>query len=515
MSLPKIPNVLLGSRSVGLDQMPYVIAEAGSNHDGRYEQALRLIDVAVEAGADAVKFQLFEAKRLYPKNAGQSDYLGDTRSIYDIIASMEMPRDWLPRLAAYTEARGIALLFSAFDEAAVDFIDPFVVAHKCASYEMTHTPLLQHMARKGKPIILSTGTASLREVETAVNAVREVGNQSLILLQCTASYPAPLETVNARTLATMRDTFGVLTGLSDHSHDPIVAPMTATALGGVLIEKHYTLSRRLPGPDHAFAVEPHELVELVRRVRETFLTLGRGDKEVLAVEHELRSFARRTIFSTRAIEPGEVLDAENIAVLRAGKAGHGLDPVSFTALLGRVAARPIAADHPLEWADLAPPPSAAEGVRGTVTLRDATAADGELVYRWNADPAVRGRSFRPEGFTLESHLAWWRERLAEPTTLLRIVQLDGLDAGCVRVERSGEEAVISVVLGPDAKGRGASAAAISQATTTYRAAHAQRAITAYIKPDNEASVRAFERAGYARVGVRDIAGQTALVYIHG
>lgn len=511
--MPKIPSLLLGSRAVGLDQMPYVIAEAGSNHDGRLEQALRLIDVAVEAGADAVKFQLFEARRLYTRSAGQSDYLGDSRSIYDIIESMEMPREWLPRLADYTSSRGIALLFSAFDEASVDFVDPYVVAHKCASYEMTHTPLLQHMAKKGKPLILSTGTASLREVEVAVNAVRETGNQSLILLQCTASYPAPLEAVDARSLSTMRETFGVLTGLSDHSQDPIVAPMTATAQGGVLIEKHYTLSRRLPGPDHAFAVEPHELCELVKRVRQTFLALGRGEKAVHPVEHELRAFARRTIFATRAIEPGELLTRDNIAVLRAGKAGHGLDPVSYEALLGREVVRPIALDHPIEWADVAAPPHSAKGSRGQVSLREVTLADGELVYTWNVAPDVRARSFRPEHFSLESHLAWWRERLADPGSFCRIVRVDGVDAGFVRIQRSGDEDVISIVLAPEAKGRGASALAITEATAAFRADRGHREITAYIKPDNEASVRAFERAGFARVGVRDVAGQTALVYL--
>ena len=346
-------KIKIGERWVGAGEPCYIVAEAGSNHNGSYEQALRLIDVAVEAGADAVKFQHFKAAKLYPRSAGESDYLKTPRSIYDIIHDMETPDDWVPRLAAYCRERSIAFLSSPFDEASADVLDAHVPAFKVASYEMTHVPLLRHIARKGKPLIVSTGTAALDEVLHAVDVIHAAGNDQIILLQCTASYPTPLTEVNTRALIALREATGLPTGLSDHSRDPIVAPMAAAALGACIIEKHFTLSNHLPGPDHQFAVEPHELKELVRRVRETEQVLGHGRKEVLAAEEELRAFARRSIFAIRNIAPGEVLSADNIAVLRCGKLGYGLAPEDYDTLIGRHASHAIAAEALIRLEDLA------------------------------------------------------------------------------------------------------------------------------------------------------------------
>ncbi len=347
-----MPRIQLGERMVGDGEPCYIVAEAGSNHNGNYEQALRLIAAAVEAGADAVKFQHFKAEKLYPRSAGESDYLKTPRSIYDIIHDMETPDAWVPHLADYCHEHGIAFLSSPFDEASADLLEPYVSAFKVASYEMTHVPLLRHIARKGKPLIVSTGTATLAEVLHSVEVIKASGNDQIILLQCTASYPTPLDAVNVRALVALREATGLPTGLSDHSRDPIVAPMTAVALGACLIEKHFTLSNRLPGPDHQFAIEPLELKELVRRVRETEQVLGHGRKEVLTAEKELRAFARRSIFATRPVAVGETLRADNIAVLRCGQLGYGLDPEAYEALLGRVAARPIANETLIRLEDL-------------------------------------------------------------------------------------------------------------------------------------------------------------------
>jgi sialic acid synthase SpsE len=346
-------RIRIGERWVGTGEPAFIIAEAGSNHNGSFEQALRLIDVAAEAGADAVKFQHFKAARLYPRSAGESDYLRVRRSIYDIIEEMETPDEWVPRLAAACRERTIAFLSTPFDEAAADLLEPYVPAFKVASYEMTHDPLLRHVARKGKPILMSTGTARLDEVVRAVQTVREAGNDEIVVLQCTASYPTPPEAVNARAIVALREATGAPAGLSDHSRDPIVAPMAAVALGACVIEKHFTLSNRLPGPDHAFAIEPHELRELVRRVRETEQVLGHGRKETLAQEQELRDFARRSVFAIRAIAPGEALAADNVAVLRCGKLGAGLPPDALGQVLGRKAARTIRAESLIHLEDLA------------------------------------------------------------------------------------------------------------------------------------------------------------------
>ncbi len=334
-------KVKIGQRWVGDGEPCFIIAEAGSNHNGNVEHAISLIDVAAEAGADAVKFQLFRAGKLYPKGAGQSDYLNLDRSIYDIIAEMELPYEWLPGLAAHCQEKDIIFLSSAFDEESVDRLDPYVPAYKVASYEMTHIPLIRHIAGKGKPVLVSTGTANLEEVEETVEAFLQTGNRDLMLMQCTASYPAPLDSLNVRAIVTMKEAFQVPVGLSDHSRDPLVGPLAAVSLGANLVEKHFTLSNRLPGPDHAFALEPHELGTMVRQIREVEQALGSGKKAVQAVEGELRGFARRSIFATQDIPTGEVLSAANVAVLRCGKLEPGLEPKHYEQVLGKVARRDV------------------------------------------------------------------------------------------------------------------------------------------------------------------------------
>lgn len=337
-------KIKIENRQIGDDYPCFIIAEAGSNHNGSLESAKQLIDIAAGADADAVKFQVFRAHRLYPKTAGISHYLKTGKSIYDIIAEMEMPYDWLPVLAEYSNKKGLFFMASAFDEESLESLDPFVRAHKIASYEMTHLPLVQAVAEKRKPVLISTGTANLEEVAETVQAFRETKNPELALFQCTAAYPAPLNAINARAIPLMKAAFQVPTGLSDHSRDPIIAPVTAVACGANLIEKHFTLSNDLPGPDHRFAVEPDELRLMVRKIREAEETLGSGEKLMQPIESELRLFARRSIFATKPIAAGQPLTKDNIAVLRCGNLEAGLPPRYFRELLGRKARRHIAAE---------------------------------------------------------------------------------------------------------------------------------------------------------------------------
>jgi len=309
-----MPEVKIGERIVGDGHPCFIVAEAGSNHNGSLEQAKRLIDVAASAGADAVKFQLFRASRLYPKSAGISDYLKTDKSIYDIIAEMEMPYEWLPELATYCRGKDVLFMASPFDEESVDQLNPYVEVFKIASYEMTHIPLVKHVAAKGKPVMISTGTANLEEVADTVAEFRSTGNEGLILNQCTAAYPTPLESLNVRAITTLKSAFGVPVGLSDHSRDPLAGPLAAVSLGANLIEKHFTLSNALPGPDHGFALEPGELSLMIERIRDVEKVLGSGEKVSLPIEAELRGFARRSIFATRDIQSEEVFTTDNIAI---------------------------------------------------------------------------------------------------------------------------------------------------------------------------------------------------------
>ncbi len=344
--------IRIGPRWIGESAPCFIIAEAGSNHNGRLEQAKQLIDIAADAGADAVKFQVFRASKLYPKQAGHSDYLNDARSIYDIVSELEVPYEWLPTLARWSQERGVMFLASACDEESVDQLDPFVPGFKITSYEMTHLPLVRYIAGKGKPVIMATGTANLEEVAEAVEAVRESGNTRLMLMQCTAAYPAPLESLNVRAIATMKRAFGVPVGLSDHSRDPLVGPLVAVSLGANLLEKHFTISNDLPGPDHRFAIQPDELHLMIRKVREAERALGTGEKITHPVEAELRAFARRSIFAIHNIAEGEKLTSGNVAVLRCGKLPHGLAPKEFPRLLGKQVQRAIEVGSTIQQEDI-------------------------------------------------------------------------------------------------------------------------------------------------------------------
>lgn len=319
----------------------FVIAEAGSNHNGSLENAKELIDVAAEAGADAVKFQTFRAENMYVQDSGEADYLDDDRSIYEIIESMEMPYDWIPELHGYCEDAGVVFMSTPFDERSADELDEFVPAYKIASYTMSHHPFLRHVASKDKPIVMSTGAHELNEVRESVEVLRDAGAEDIVLLHCVASYPTPTESANVRAVETLRDEFGVPTGLSDHTLDPVTAPSAAVALGASVVEKHFTLDNSMEGPDHEFALEPDELDEMVTAIRKTEKVLGSGEVDVLDAEEELHEIARRRIHAARDIEAGEVISEEDVEVLRSGKRKKGLEPKFYEEVVGNEAKKTI------------------------------------------------------------------------------------------------------------------------------------------------------------------------------
>lgn len=333
----------ISGRKVGPGHPCFIVAEAGSNHNGSYDSALKLIDAARTAGVDAVKFQTFRADKLYPKKGGTADYLKTDKPIYEIIREMEMPYEWIPKLAAYCRQKGVLFFSAPFDEHSVDVLEPHVPVFKVASYESTHLPLLRHIARKGKPIILSTGATTLEEIDEAIATIRAEGNEDIILMNCVAAYPAPVEDSNLLTIPALQQRLGIPVGISDHTRDHRVVPIASVAVGGNIIEKTFTLSNRLPGPDHAYSVEPPELAEMVRLMRDAQKALGDGKKRIMPSEKELRDFARRSVLSIRDIQKGEAFSRENIAVLRQGKIPRGAHPRYFEKLLGRKARRGIPA----------------------------------------------------------------------------------------------------------------------------------------------------------------------------
>lgn len=343
--------VRIGRHVVGSGRPCFIIAEAGSNHDGSLARALKLVDAAADAGADAVKFQLFRARSLYPREEVSPKYLrslGVKDAIYRVIERMEMPFAWVPKLHARCRRRRLLFMATPFDEECADVLAPHVPAFKIASYELTHTPLLEHVARLGKPVILSTGGADAAEIDRAMSALRGLPT---CLMQCTAKYPAPPAAMGLRAIPWLARRYRVPVGLSDHSLDCKTAPVAAVALGAALLEKHFTLSRASSGPDHSYAVEPGELRETVRAVRDAEAMLGADGKAPHASERELREY-RRGVFTTAAVAAGAAFSRENVAVLRrAGRKETDLRPEHFGWLLRRRARRALPANALLRRAD--------------------------------------------------------------------------------------------------------------------------------------------------------------------
>jgi N,N'-diacetyllegionaminate synthase len=344
-----VRELKIGDRRIGDGASCFIIAEAGANHNRNMAMARELIDVAVDAGADAVKFQTYSAETLYSKKTPRFSYLEgvSAKDTWDLIKEIELPREWQGELAAYAAKRGIFFLSTPFDHRAVEELAALdVAAYKIASFEIVDLPLIAHAAAKGRPMILSTGLASYEDIADAVETCASACNRDVILLQCASLYPAPPARMNLRAMTTMRHAFAVPTGLSDHSLGIHVAA-AAIALGASVIEKHFTLDRSLPGPDHPFAVEPRELKDMVRHIREVETALGDGLKLGPAPEEqEMHQKARRSLVAARAIGKGTVIDRSMIAIKRPG---FGIRPKLIDLLIGRVAKVDIDEDTVLTW----------------------------------------------------------------------------------------------------------------------------------------------------------------------
>ncbi len=329
-------SILIGERPVGLGNPVFIIAEAGVNHNGDMEIAHRLVDAAADAGADAVKFQTFRAEALATEAAPKAEYqLRNTEadeSQLAMLKRLELSRDAHRTLSDYCRQRGIIFLSTPFDEEAADMLEELgVPAFKVSSGDLTNLPLLTHIARKGKPVILSTGMSNMDEVKMAVRVFTEAGGDELVLLQCVTNYPARAEDVNLRAMHTMREAFQLPVGYSDHTEGTEVA-LAAAALGACVIEKHLTLDRNLPGPDHKASLEPTELAALVRGIRRVEAALGHGRKECAESERETARIARRSLTAARDIAAGTQLTREMIAARRPGT---GLPTAMLPQLVGR------------------------------------------------------------------------------------------------------------------------------------------------------------------------------------
>lgn len=329
-------TVTIGGRLVGDGQPCLVIAEAGVNHNGDAALAHQLIDAAAKAGADAVKFQTFSADRLVTRSAPKADYQRETtgaaESQHEMLRKLELSPALHAELFEHCRQAGIMFLSTPFDAASADLLDGLgVPAFKVSSGELTNVPLLRHLAAKGRPIIMSTGMANLREVQAAVGTLKGAGATQIALLHCVSEYPARPVHVNLRAMATMAAATALPIGYSDHTTG-IEVSLAAAALGAAIVEKHLTMGCDLPGPDHRCSAEPDELARLVRGIRVVEAALGHGRKEPAPGELAIARVARRSLVASQPLGAGTILTADLIAVMRPGT---GLPPDRLPELLGR------------------------------------------------------------------------------------------------------------------------------------------------------------------------------------
>lgn len=341
----------IADRVIDAQQRPYLIAEMSGNHNQSLERALAIVDAAAQAGADAVKLQTYTADTmtLNVRSAGfvieDKGSLWAGRQLYDLYKEAYTPWEWHAAIMERAASHGMHCFSSPFDETAVDFLESLnVPAYKIASFECTDLPLIKKVARTGKPMIISTGMASVAEIDEAVRTAREAGAKDIILLKCTSTYPATPANTNIRTIPNMRDTFGCLVGLSDHTMGLGVA-VAAVALGAPLIEKHFTLRRADGGVDSSFSLEPEEFAQLRIETERAWQAIGQVTYGGTQAEAKSRAF-RRTIYVSKDIKAGELLNHENTRIVRPG---FGLAPKFIDMVLGKRANRDLPAGTPLQW----------------------------------------------------------------------------------------------------------------------------------------------------------------------
>jgi len=342
--------ITISNRKIGSNESTFIIAELSANHLQNFDLAVGTIKAIKESGADAVKLQTYTPDTITIDSDNKyfqikQDSLWDGKTLYQLYQEAYTPWEWQPKLKQIAEELGLIFFSSPFDKTSVDFLEEMnVPAYKVASFEITDIPLIEYIASKGKPVIISTGIAMLADIEEAVNACRKMGNNQIALLKCTSAYPAPLEEVNLRTIPNLADTFNTVVGLSDHTLG-VSAPIASVALGAKIIEKHFILDRKLGGPDAAFSMEPAEFRSMVDAVRDVEKALGTVNYNLTEKTKRSREFSR-SLFAVDNIKAGESFTEENVRSIRPG---FGLHPRHYGQIMGKRARTEIKRGTPLDW----------------------------------------------------------------------------------------------------------------------------------------------------------------------
>ena len=342
-------DITIGKHTIGASHPTYIIAELSANHNQDYARAEALVRAAAECGVDAIKIQTYTADTITLDCDNEYFQIKGTiwegRTLYNLYQEAYTPWEWQPKIKALAESLGIDCFSSPFDASSVDFLEKMdVLAYKVASFEIVDFPLLRKIAKTGKPVIMSTGMATLAEIDDAVRVLSEAGCQELALLKCTSAYPAPPEEANLLTIPHLATAFGVPAGLSDHTMG-LTVPLVAVSLGATIIEKHFTLSRADGGPDGSFSLEPAELKELVQSIRTIEKALGKVNYQRTEKE-EKSTIYRRSLFIAKDVKKGELFTEENV---RSVRPAHGLHTRHLEDVLGKCAKQDLKLGTPLSW----------------------------------------------------------------------------------------------------------------------------------------------------------------------
>lgn len=343
-------KIAIGNKKVGENNPVFIISELSANHLQDFDLAVETVKAMKKAGADAVKLQTYTAETM-TVDVDSEDFrikqetIWDNKTFYQLYQEAHTPWEWQPELKKIAEDLGLLCFSSPFDKTAVDFLEKMdVPAYKVASFEITDIPLIEYIASKGKPVIISTGIATLSDIEEAVNACKRMDNEQVALLKCTSAYPSPLEDVNLNTIPNLKDTFKTVVGLSDHTLG-ISVPIASVALGAKIIEKHFILDRNLGGPDAAFSLEPQEFKSMVEAIREVEKALGEVSYELTDKMKKSREFSR-SLFVVEDMREGEMFTEKNIRSIRPG---FGLHPKYLNDILVKRVSKAVTKGTPLNW----------------------------------------------------------------------------------------------------------------------------------------------------------------------
>jgi N-acetylneuraminate synthase len=342
-------KIKIGKKFVGEGQPVFIIAEAGVNHNGSLDLAKKMVDIAKNAGTDAVKFQTFKAEDIVTGNAKMADYqkknTGKNESQLEMVKKFELSYDDFFELKKYCDLKGIIFLSTPHTDAATDFLKHLMPAYKIASGDATNIPFLQKISKNKKPIILSTGMTNMAEVKAAIKAIKGCGNNKIVVLHCTTNYPCPIEEINLRAISTLEKELNLPVGYSDHT-DNIFVPIMAVAMGAQILEKHFTIDKNLPGPDHKASLEPKELKEMVENIRKAEKIMGSPIKKPTESEKKIMKIVRKSIVAKKDILSGQKINGSMLIIKRPG---NGIEPKYISKIIGKKAKINIRKDQLIGW----------------------------------------------------------------------------------------------------------------------------------------------------------------------